>query len=128
MPNLSRAADHATPLRGSTPSNIPRSAMNRPRSAAPVTALRGAAPGEDTRPLRVALIALAGVSLITGLNAGLLRLGVWAPVASDRIADLHGPVMVLGFMGTLISLERAQALRNPSPTSRPGSSASAPSP
>ena len=72
-----------------------------------------AATGERTRPLRVALIALAGVSLLTGLNAGLLRLGVWAPVASDRVADLHGPVMVLGFMGTLISLERAQAMRNP---------------
>lgn len=53
------------------------------------------------------------MSLLAGLNAGLLRLGVWAPVASTRIADLHGPVMVLGFMGTLISLERAQALRNP---------------
>src|SRR5699024_4400424 len=34
-------------------------------------------------------------------------------VASDRVGDLHGPVMVLGFMGTLISPERAQALRNP---------------
>ena len=79
-----------------------------------------AATGERTRPLRVALIALAGVSLLTGLNAGLLRLGVWAPVASDRIADLHGPVMVLGFMGTLISLERAQALRNPLAYLAPG--------
>ena len=79
-----------------------------------------AATGERTRPLRVALIALAGVSLLTGLNAGLLRLGVWAPVASDRSADLHGPVMVLGFMGTLISLERAQALRNPLAYLAPG--------
>lgn len=79
-----------------------------------------AATGERTRPLRVALIALAGVSLLAGLNAGLLRLGVWAPVASDRIADLHGPVMVLGFMGTLISLERAQALRNPLAYLAPG--------
>lgn len=79
-----------------------------------------AATGERTRPLRVALIALAGVSLLTGLNAGLLRLGVWAPVASGRIADLHGPVMVLGFMGTLISLERAQALRNPLAYLAPG--------
>ena len=52
------------------------------------------------------------MSLLTGLNAGLLRLGVWAPVASARVGDLHGPVMVLGFMGTLIALERAQALRN----------------
>lgn len=76
--------------------------------------------GERTRPLRVALIALAGVSLLTGLNAGLLRLGLWAPVASDRVADLHGPVMVLGFMGTLISLERAQALRNPLAYLAPG--------
>ena len=79
-----------------------------------------AATGERTRPLRVALIALAGVSLLAGLNAGLLRLGVWAPVASDRSADLHGPVMVLGFMGTLISLERAQALRNPLAYLAPG--------
>ncbi|WP_255556126.1 hypothetical protein [Tessaracoccus palaemonis] len=62
---------------------------------------------------RVACIALAGVSLLSGLNAGLVRLGVWAPVASTRVGELHGPVMVLGFMGTLISLERAQALRNP---------------
>lgn len=76
--------------------------------------------GERTKGLRLALIALAGVSLLTGLNAGLLRLGVWAPVASDRLADLHGPVMVLGFMGTLISLERAQALRNPLAYLAPG--------
>ena len=70
-------------------------------------------PGARTRPVRVALIALAGVSLLTGLNAALLRLGMWAPVDSDRLADLHGPAMTLGFMGTLISLERAQALRSP---------------
>ncbi|MDO5735643.1 MAG: hypothetical protein Q4P15_04125 [Propionibacteriaceae bacterium] len=58
-------------------------------------------------------MALGGLSLLAGLNAGLVRLGVWAPVASERVGDLHGPVMVLGFLGTLISLERAQALRNP---------------
>jgi len=33
-------------------------------------------------------------------------------VMIGRLADLHGPLMVLGFMGSLISLERAQALRN----------------
>lgn len=75
---------------------------------------------DGTRGWRVAFIALAGVSLLTGLNAGLLRLGVWAPVASARLSDLHGPVMVLGFMGTLISLERAQALRNPVAYLAPG--------
>ena len=61
---------------------------------------------------RILFVMLAGISLLTGLNAGLVRLGVWAPVASGRLADLHGPLMVLGFMGSLISLERAQALRN----------------
>lgn len=68
----------------------------------------------NTIPLgRVLLLALGGLSLLAGLDAGLVRLGVWAPVASQRVGDLHGPVMVLGFLGTLISLERAQALRNP---------------
>lgn len=59
---------------------------------------------------RLALIALGGASLISGLNAALVRLEVWAPVASERVGDVHGLVMVLGFLGTLISLERAQAL------------------
>lgn len=72
--------------------------------------------GKGKTPLpggRLLLLAMGGLSLLAGLNAGLVRLGVWAPVASQRVGDLHGPVMVLGFLGTLISLERAQALRNP---------------
>lgn len=69
-------------------------------------------PGRDTRGRRTLLVVLGGVSLLSGLNAALVRLDVWAPVASARVGDLHGPIMVLGFMGTLISLERAQALRN----------------
>ena len=43
-----------------------------------------------TRRLRVALIALAGVSLLTGLNAALLRLGVWAPVSSGSVTGAGG--------------------------------------
>ncbi|WP_246099733.1 hypothetical protein [Tessaracoccus rhinocerotis] len=69
-------------------------------------------PGRATRGWRTLLVVLGGLSMLSGLNAALVRLGVWAPVASERVGDLHGPVMVLGFMGTLISLERAQALRN----------------
>jgi hypothetical protein len=61
--------------------------------------------------IRVGLVALGGLSLLSGLNAALLLLGVWAPIQSDRLADVHGPVMVLGFLGTLIAIERAQALR-----------------
>lgn len=59
---------------------------------------------------RTALVALGGVALLSGLDAGLVRLGLWAPVASPRLGDVHGQLMVLGFLATLISLERAQAL------------------
>lgn len=72
------------------------------------------------RRIRVVLLVVGGFSLVAGLNAGLLRLGLWAPVASDRLADLHGPVMVLGFLGTVISLERAQATRHPLALLSPG--------
>lgn len=61
--------------------------------------------------LRLALLALAGISLLVGLNAGLVALGVWAPVRVTRFSDIHGIVMSLGFMGTVIALERAQSLR-----------------
>lgn len=70
-------------------------------------------PGHATRGWRTLLVVLGGLSLLSGLNAALVRLSVWAPVESTRVGDLHGPVMVLGFMGTLICLERAQALRKP---------------
>ena len=62
-------------------------------------------------PPRVALLALGGICLLGGLNAALVLLGVWAPVAEARMGSLHGMVMVLGFMATVIALERAQALR-----------------
>lgn len=70
-------------------------------------ARRGAARG------RSLLLALGGVALLSGLDAGLVRLDVWAPVASTRLGDNHGQIMVLGFLATLISLERAQSLGRP---------------
>ena len=67
--------------------------------------------GAAARPAgRVALMVLGGVALLTGLDAALLRLGVWAPLPAASVADAHGMVMVLGFLGTLIAVERAQAL------------------
>jgi hypothetical protein len=71
-------------------------------------------PTPRTRPAtswRVAFLALGGVSLLAGLNAALLLVGVWAPVTASHLPGSHGLIMVLGFMGTVISLERAQALR-----------------
>lgn len=61
---------------------------------------------------RAWLLVPAGVSLVAGLDAGLLRMGVAAPVSSQALPGVHGPVMVLGFLGTLIGLERAVALRS----------------
>ncbi|WP_282944881.1 hypothetical protein [Cellulomonas endometrii] len=62
-------------------------------------------------PRHVVLLVPGGLALLAGLDAALLRLGLGAPVASERWADVHGPLMVLGFVGTLVALERAVAVR-----------------
>jgi hypothetical protein len=51
--------------------------------------------------------------MLAGLDAALILLGVPAPVSTERLPDVHGMLMVFGFVGTLISLERAVALRHP---------------
>lgn len=56
------------------------------------------------------MLALAAVGLFTGLWGGLLRIGLSLPDGDGTIAELHGPLMALGFLGTLIALERAVAL------------------
>lgn len=62
-------------------------------------------------PSRAWLLLPAGLSLLAGLDAGLLLLELAAPVRAVHLPDVHGPLMVLGFLGTLIALERAVALR-----------------
>lgn len=63
------------------------------------------------RPVRAALIAAGGVCMLAGLDAALLLLGLPAPIRTDRLLQMHGILMVLGFLGTVISLERSVALR-----------------
>lgn len=63
---------------------------------------------------RVVFLVLGGISLLMGMNAGLLNLGSWAPSATQD-DSVHGFVMTAGFLGTLISLERAQALAHNEP-------------
>ena len=65
------------------------------------------------RPMvsRLVFLIPAGVALLAGLDAGLLLLGLPAPVTTERLPDAHGMVLVLGFVGTVIALERAVALR-----------------
>lgn len=59
--------------------------------------------------LRFPLLASGMVALLAGLAAGLERLG-WEVGVQASWVGLHGPIMVAGFFGTLISLERAVAL------------------
>lgn len=54
---------------------------------------------------------LAGVSLLTGLWAGLARMSWLLPIPNSQFVLVHGPLMVVGFLGTLIGLERAVALK-----------------
>lgn len=56
------------------------------------------------------LVALAILALLFALWAGLLRLG-WSLPELSNLASIHGPLMVSGFLGTLIALERAVAIR-----------------
>lgn len=59
---------------------------------------------------RFTLILLAGAGLLLGIWAGWLRLGWALPTIQPTLPVTHGPLMIAGFLGTLISLERAVAL------------------
>lgn len=64
-------------------------------------------------PNRFALpfLFLAILALLAGLWAGLMRLGWGLPALTPSLAMLHGPLMISGFLGTLITLERAVAMK-----------------
>ncbi|MFN2308518.1 MAG: hypothetical protein ABR553_02110 [Gammaproteobacteria bacterium] len=59
---------------------------------------------------RVPLLMLGFVSLLSGILAGLARLGWAVPLPAPQTLVLHGPLMISGFFGTVIGLERAVAL------------------
>jgi hypothetical protein len=56
-------------------------------------------------------MALAGLSLLVALWTGLARIGWAMPAPRLLPAGQHGAFMVAGFLGTLISIERAVALQ-----------------
>lgn len=60
---------------------------------------------------RLALLIMGGSCLLAGLDAALLRMNLPAPISGAALAALHGPLMLVGFLGTVISLERAVAAR-----------------
>lgn len=55
------------------------------------------------------LVALGLFALLAGLWAALVRIG-WELPAFDALVAAHGPLMVAGFFGTLVNLERAVAI------------------
>lgn len=81
------SADTVMPANGRTSSTIPRTRL----------------------PLFIAAL----VCLLAGLWGGLLLLGLPVPTLLATTAEEHGVLMALGFLGTVISLERAVALGRP---------------
>lgn len=72
-----------------------------------------AQPGGDTLHsllrLRHALVIAVAAAAITGVLAGLARLGIATGWGGSHASE-HGPLLVLGVFGTVVALERAQAL------------------
>lgn len=63
-------------------------------------------------PQRIPFMLLSLVALVAAGWSGLLRMGWDLPALRPTLPMAHGPLMVSGFLGTLISLERAVALRD----------------
>ena len=59
---------------------------------------------------RVLMLFVVALALLGGLGSGLARLGFQMDALSQSWILVHGPLMIGGFMGTLICLERAVAL------------------
>lgn len=114
----SDAASSAQPARtaAARPQNAPGGSQNAP--ARPQNVPAGASGIRSTSPRRSGGFRLiwmlpAGFALLAGLDAGLLLLGLPAPITASRLPQVHGMLLVLGFVGTLISLERSTALARP---------------
>jgi uncharacterized membrane protein YeaQ/YmgE (transglycosylase-associated protein family) len=59
---------------------------------------------------RIPILMVGFICLAFGIGSGLLRLGWNFPLPSNGLAAFHGPLLVCGFLGTVIALERAVAI------------------
>jgi hypothetical protein len=66
----------------------------------------------ERRFLHLPLLAVILAAMVIGILAGLARIGWMVPDVAMARAALHGPLLIAGVFGTLISLERAIAMRN----------------
>jgi hypothetical protein len=69
-----------------------------------------AAPQGFGLAVRIPLLVLGFASLVLGVASGLVRAGVGVLLPDPGVAAWHGALMVCGFFGTVIGLERAVAL------------------
>jgi hypothetical protein len=63
-------------------------------------------------PWRFPMLLMGAIALITGMLAGIARMGGDLGLPGASLVMLHGPLMTTAFLGTVISLERAVALRH----------------
>ena len=90
------------------PSGCPRPRAGA--SAGNATPMTSAAPGGFGLAVRLPLLVLGFASLVLGVGSGLARAGIGFPLPAPGLAAWHGPLMVCGFFGTVIGLERAVAI------------------
>ena len=90
--------------------------MNAPRLALGSSARRRPAPSWAAVAARPVLLALVAVALVAGIAGGLWRVGVTLPATVDaawlgHAALAHAALMICGFLGTVIGIERAVAVK-----------------
>src|SRR5512143_2647781 len=61
--------------------------------------------------LRIPIVVCVIIALFAALWAALVRVGWKMPALPVPLAGQHGALMISAFLGTLVSLERAVALR-----------------
>lgn len=64
-------------------------------------------------PGRYPLLMLGILTLLAAMWAGILRIGLTLPPLTPTLSGAHGPLMIAGFLGTVIGLERAVAMGRP---------------
>jgi len=64
----------------------------------------------SARLARLGLLTFAAAALIVGIAGGLARLGLGIPPGIAGAVGMHGMLMIGGFLGTVIGIERAVAL------------------
>lgn len=90
----------------------------RPARVEPTGRQRASAPAWTAALMRPLLLAAVVLSLLGGIAGGLLRVGVALPSTSNaawlgQAALAHAALMICAFLGTVIGIERAVAVKLP---------------